>query len=367
MRLLLLADPGSIHTVRWARALSDKGISVYIFGLSVYDSQLYDGSDVQIFTENITPLGFLNKLSYLTAVGRLKRLIKKINPDIVHAHYASSYGLLGRLSGFKRLIISVWGTDIYDFPKKSFLHRWLLKYNLGGASIILSTSVAMAAETRKYARDKFIEITPFGIDPDFFRPFTAVASSEAIVIGTVKSLYPVYGVDTLIKSFAILKSQRTGLSLKLIIAGDGHQKQHLLSLAKTLNVDKDVLFLGKVPHEDVPQILNTFDIYAALSNEESFGVAVVEASACELPVVVSDAPGLNEVVVNGKTGIVVPRKDPEAAAAAFDRLIQSPSLRHQMGIEGRKHVMRFYDWNANTRLMIEIYNRLLNSEDHNKS
>ena len=92
---------------------------------------------------------------------------------------------------------------------------------------------------------------------------------------------------------------------------------------------------GPVPHEKVPDILGQLDIYVAASRWESFGVAVLEAAACGLPVVVSDVGGLPEVVEHGITGFVVRREDPGSVADALIRLVSSGELRRRMGDAAR--------------------------------
>ena len=128
----------------------------------------------------------------------------------------------------------------------------------------------------------------------------------------MKTLAATYGIDLLIQAFSTLVAdpllQADGLAqrLRLLIVGDGPEYATLTSLAQTLGVSAVTTFAGVVPHCDVPAWLNRLDIYVAASRQESFGVAVLEASACGLPVVVSAAGGLPEVVRSGETGFIVP-------------------------------------------------------------
>lgn len=363
MRILLLSHPGSVHTFRWAKSLAEKGHSIYVFGLSAFlpgDSITHDDYlKTSVETSWVSRKGLLG---FPMAVREVKRLIRQWKPDIVHAHYATSYGLLGRLSGFRPLLISVWGADVFDFPKASPAHRYIFKSNLLSAAGILSTSHIMAKETRKYIpNDKEIEVIPFGIDLKRFRNDQTVLKSGAITIGTVKALFKKYGIDILIQSFYILKTMHPELTLQLVIVGEGNDEANLKALTKELGMADCVFFKGRAPHSSVPEILKSFDIFAALSvdDSESFGVAVVEAEACGLPVVVSDAGGLPEVVEDQVTGIVVPKKDPQRAAEAFERLVVNKELRIQMGNNGRKRVEQYYNWDNNVDQMVAVYKRIL--------
>ena len=154
-------------------------------------------------------------------------------------------------------------------------------------------------------------------------------------------------------------------SREILGAADPQADVELLAMAdqllKELGIADVTTFVGQVDHQGVPAQLAEIDIYVALSrlDSESFGVAVLEASAMALPVVVSDAGGLPEVVVDGQTGIVVKRDDPAAAAAALEELVLDPERRTAMGAAGRRHVEEKYSWGASVELMESVYRSLL--------
>lgn len=362
MKVLLLADCNCIHTVRWAKALYEHSIDVVIFSLSDCEVNDYNDTGVRVFSasRSVDRTNVLKKISYLFATRRLKQLIDKEKPDILHAHYATSYGLLGALSRFQPYIISVWGTDVFDFPKKSFFHRHILKYNLNKASRVLSTSNAMAHETSQYVKNDII-ITPFGVNLDHFKPkqVDSLFNKDDIVIGTIKTLETVYGIEYLIEAFRILKNDFPSLPLKLLIVGDGSQQIKYKNMVQELDLSSSTIITNKVPHDQVPLYLNMLSIYVALSKRESFGVAVIEASACCKPVVVSDVGGLPEVVQHQVTGFVVPTENPEAAAEAIKSLVEDKSLREAMGKNGRARVQKLYNWENNVLQMINIYRSIL--------
>ncbi len=364
MKLLLLSDHSSSHTIKWANSLSNEKDSVCIFGLSSYNKNVYN-NNIKIYSVGFNPdrmrdVKSFSKFYYLKALPVLKKIIKEFNPDILHAHYATSYGLLGALSGFHPFIISVWGSDIFDFPKKSILHKLVLKYNLSKADKILSTSSAMAVETQLYTSKK-IEITPFGVDLDVFKKNDVknLFNKNDIVIGTVKALEKDYGIDYLIKAFGIIKNKYPELSIKLLIVGGGSLENNLKLLCKELDIKNHTIFTGKIDFAKVPDYYNMLDVYVALSNNESFGVAIIEALACEKPVVVSNVGGLPEIVKNEHTGLIVPAKDTKKLALAIERLIMDKNLRTTLGENGRKRVIKYFNWKDNVQQMIGIYNALI--------
>jgi len=364
MKLLLLSDPNSPHTIKWAKSLAKNNIDIIIFGLGDFTVKDYDGiSNIQVKTLNETVTrdeGAFAKLKYLKALPTLKQVIKDFKPDIVHAHYATSYGLLGALSGFHPFILSVWGSDVFSFPLKSRLHKMMLKYNLKKADKILSTSHVMAKETKLYT-NKNIEVTPFGIDMKQFRPMEveSLFNKSDIVIGTVKTLENKYGIEYLIRAFKIISDRYQKLPLKLLIVGGGSLESNLKSLVKELNIENKTLFTGRVPFTDVPKYHNMLSVSVSVSNSESFGVAIIEASSCGKPVVVSNVGGLPEVVEDGVSGFVVPPRDPQKTAEVIDKLLLNKNLREKIGKNGRDRVKRLYNWDDNVKQMIRIYKELV--------
>lgn len=354
MRVFLLSAANNIHTIRWANGLASKGIDVKVCSLHDMDDS----------NERFSPQVTVNILKskppqgYFLAVKELNKIILDFNPDILNAHYATGYGNLARLLSFQPYILSVWGSDVYDFPQKSILHKWLLKKNLMVATSIASTSHCMAKEVLKTLDTKHIFITPFGIDHKLFIPDRKSNRDESrIVIGTVKTLEEKYGIDILIQAFSLVREMIDYPNVKLEIVGKGSQLDSLKQLVVNLNLQEHVEFKGFIEHSALPMHLNNFDIYVALSrlDSESFGVAILEASANGLPVVVSDADGLKEVVVNESTGFVVSKNNVKQAAEKLLLLIQNSKLRVSMGDAGRKHVIDNYTWERSLDIMIQAY------------
>nr|WP_258096167.1 glycosyltransferase [Salinibacter sp. 10B] len=184
---------------------------------------------------------------------------------------------------------------------------------------------------------------------------------EEIVIGTVKKLEHKYGVDILIRAFANLRSNLAtehpdvAKALRLLIVGGGALREELETLAREKGVGAVTTFVGAVPHAKVPTYLRTLDVYVAASRAESFGVAVIEASSCQCPTVVSNVGGLPEVVEDGETGIVVGRGDVESTIKALRKLVLDPTARQKMGVAGRSYVKKFYSWSSCLDRMEEVY------------
>jgi L-malate glycosyltransferase len=361
-RILLLSDVNSSHTKKWAGGIALLGYEVHIFSLTLPVTSWYDEKGIYLtvgINENKSAKSDLSKLGYINAITRLKKLIAEIKPDIVHAHYATSYGLLGVLSGFHPFIISVWGSDVFDFPNRTFFHKQLLRWNLRHADVIFSTGKILAEECSKYTNTE-IKLTPFGIDIEKFRKHRSERNDE-IVIGIIKSLEKTYGIEYLIRAFEIAKRKLPDVRTHLLIVGSGSREAEYRQLVNELDISPFVTFTGSIPHEAVPAMQNAIDIFVCPSLQESFGVSVLEACACEVPVIVTAAGGLKEIVLDGVTGLIVPVADEYALAAAMEKLANNKSLREELGKNGRRNVLENYDWQKNLQVINDIYTKIISA------
>lgn len=350
--ILLLSAANSVHTVRWANAFVERGRTVHL----VTQHAPIQGLSPSV---HVWRLPHRNGLGYLLNGGRLGRLIARIRPDVVNAHYATGYGTLARSVGRVPLVLNVWGSDVFDFPAMSWAHRALVQRNLRRADAVVSTSEVMARRTREICTGlRSLTVIPFGVETDRFSPrVSPVDTSREVVIGTVKTLASKYGIDTLIEAFArTLAATPANITLRLRLVGGGGERLRLEAMVQGLGIKDQVEFVGAVDHARVPDELRKLDIYAALSREdsESFGVAVIEASACALPVVVTNAGGLPEVVQAGHTGFVVPKEDPVSAADRLLELVNDAALRHRLGAEGRLFVQQRYEWSGCVDRMLAL-------------
>ena len=354
-----LADASNPHTIKWCNFFKNKGYNIHVISLNDGD---IEGVTVHKFSFNVKELkneSPFKKVKYITAISEIKKIVNKIKPDILHAHYASSYGLIGSLLNYHPYVISVWGTDIYEFPNGGFIQNKIIRYNLKKADYIFSTSKDMARETNKYT-DKKIYITPFGVDMDFFSKIEKNKKNK-FTIGTIKTLEKKYGIDYLVKGFKLVK-ENNNEDIVLKIAGSGSQMDNLVNLVDELDLKDCVEFLGRIPLNQVADTFNTFDIAVFPSLRESFGVAAIEAQSCEVPVIVSNVGGHPEVVIDGETGIVINPKSPEEIRDAILKLLEDEKLRANIGKKGRNFIKENYEVNSNFNDIDKIYKKILNEK-----
>jgi L-malate glycosyltransferase len=369
MKICFLANAASIHTIRWVNSMSERGHEVYLVTINNYDSgKIHEKIHVKKLPIP-APFGY-----YLNAI-QLRGFLKEIKPDIINAHYASGYGTLARLANSNPYLLSVWGSDVFDFPYESKFKYKLIKKNLKAADQIASTSNIMKKQTLSLIKpNQPIKVTPFGVDTVKFRPSKSIKSNKnTITIGTVKSMEDKYGIEFIIKGTAELikilreNNQKDIISkIRLLLVGDGSKIEEYRNLVENLGLSDITTFTGKVDHNDVPKYLNNLDIYVAPStlDSESFGVAIVEASACEVPVIVSNVGGLPEVVKNGETGYIVEKENSHHISEKLFELIMDEDKRRLFGKQGRHFVMGNYDWEKNVDIMENVYKSLIEKKNN---
>ena len=354
MRILLLAPANSIHTIKWANAFSERGHEVFLTSLSDHRA------DLDKLSAKVT-LHYLSKgggKGYYLCAGELKKYFKKIKPDVVNAHYASGYGTLARMAGIHPLVLNVWGSDVYEFPYKGKYQNIVIKRNINNADAIASTSNCMAEEVRKVLNRPETEITivPFGVDVNRFRPEPERTEKDHFLFGTVKLLSYNYGIDLLIRAFALFKKRweaegSKGKVPRYFICGRGPDRTDFEKLVNDLSLDGDIEISDYIPNEVLPSVINSFDVSCYASVQESFGVSVVESMACGIPVITTETDGFREVSEEGVTGLFVHSRDEKEFADRMWELYNDDTARKLFGENGRKRVLELYDWQKNVSIL----------------
>ncbi|MEP0828310.1 MAG: glycosyltransferase [bacterium] len=350
-RVVILGNASSVHIIRWANGIARAGFEVHLISLG--------GAPIEgINTIIVEPVQF-RRLSYITNLMKVKRLIKSLRPDILHSHYATGYGLWGAASGFHPHIITVWGSDILAFPS-NFILRAVLKKILLSADCLTAAGKFLCRATAELIPNgkEMVCNVPFGVQlPELVIPRSP---DETVKLIYLKGHERIYGPDILLRAMRLaLDSMPT---LRLTMAGRGRMTPQLRSMADELGLKEAVSFPGFIEHDRVFRLLAEHDLMVMPSRQESFGVAALEASAAGIPVIASAVGGIPEVVIDGATGLLVPPESPERLAEAIVKLAADASLREKLGNAGRKFVAENYRWDDNIKQMIEIYNSLMKSQ-----
>lgn len=358
-KVLIIGDAASPHLSRWVVLLHSRGYSLAVFSFRKPAAEIASLKGVIFRTVETLPSTFssslISKFSYLRAMPALRRFAREFCPDIVHAHYASSYGLLAARLNLHPLVLSVWGSDVFAFGER-LPGRMILRYNFSRTDLILSTSEVMKQRIAEFT-SKDVTVTPFGIDTDLFYPGEEDCpyfKDADCVFGMVKTMENIYGVDLVLRAFKKVMGVFPDKKLRLLLVGGGSDFDAYKHMADEFGLNDFVHFTGRIPQDDVPRHHRMIDIFLNPSRQESFGVSVLEAMSCGKPVIVSDAGGLREIVVDGENGRYCKAGDADELADRMSELLSRPDLAGQLAMNARSWVMKNYNKKDSDERMIRV-------------
>lgn len=371
--------PGGIGNVAAfnARELAKLGHEVEIF-TPKYKEVEEEIKDLKI--NRIKPLLKYGNAAFLPA---LHWMLKDF--EIIHLHYpffggAETIWLYRRKikkTGAKIVLhyhMDVVGQGIFktifSFHKKILLPKII---KLADKVIVTSTDYGKNSDLAKWMfknPKKFYEL-PNGVDTDLFFP---APKDEALIkknninpddkvvlfVGGLDQAHYFKGVEYLVEAMSRLRDKN--YNWKLVIVGKGELVKHYQSLVSQLRIDRQVIFSGYVPSEDLPKYYNLADVVVlpSIDKSEAFGLTLIEAMACAKPVVASNLVGVRSVVDDQTNGLLTEPKNIDDLATKINYLLTNSDVASQFGQAGRKKVEEKYDWGRIGDELERLYKEILN-------
>jgi glycosyltransferase involved in cell wall biosynthesis len=286
------------------------------------------------------------------------RVLRKIKPDIVHAQSLIS-GMPALLSNRLLKIPYV----IYGRGSDVYLPDWFTKLTAKGILKNASTVIALTEHMKDamqaiYSRD--IIVVPNGINLNEVAEKETEGGNPSKRVLFVGRLHPVKGTQYLLGAMSIV--HRELREAKLILVGDGEEREHLETLTDNLGIRECVEFAGRVPHERVKDYMNRAEVFVLPSLSEGFPVTILEAMACGLPVVATRVGGVPDIIKNGTNGYLVDTMNQEQIAEALLNLLQDKQLRKDISENNREGVRR-YRWDAVAATLEGVYQKSLRTSE----
>lgn len=316
----------------------------------------------------------INPILDLQALFSLYRIFLQEKPAIIHTH-TSKAGILGRwASFFARVPIVVHtphGHIFYGYHGKVKTKVFILVEKV--TAIITDRIIALTKREKEdhiqfniSKPDKFVVIHSGVNLEDFSKNFDNTEELKGdlgipitdSIVGTVGRLVEIKGHRYLLDAARLVLNKMPNTTFLLI--GDGYLMTELISHASAMGIENKVIFAGW--RSDVPQLINTFDIFVLSSLNEGMGRVLVEAMAMGKPIVASDIGGIPDLVKDGANGILFPPRDVDAMAEAILKLLLDRELRRKMGNEGKKLAYPAYDTSVMVRKIEGLYEKLLRGE-----
>lgn len=309
-------------------------------------------------------------ISYAHFVSRYAIKNIKPKPDLIHAHfsYPDGFGMIGLAKRWNiPLVISALGTIERQVAYEGSQTSKQIIEALNFANRVLSVSEDLKLHIVNLGiNENKVIVVPNGVDTEKFKPLgkenarnllnLPVDKNIVLFVGALRSIK---GVDYLIEAAKSFVNKNTELYM---VGRDDGLKKNLVKMTYELKITDFVKFIGPVNHEDIPLWISASDILVLPSLSEGRPNVVLEALACEVPVVATDVGGIPELMINGETGYLVPSKNSLELSQKVNKLLENENLREKMGKIGRKSVIqRGLTWEAHAKKTVDIYSELLQS------
>jgi len=348
MRLCIAGSAASEHVSRWVRHFVGRGHDVHVVSVS---EGAVPGATYHRLGWGAG--GFLRRAaSYVKMAVSLRKVLEELGPDLVQAHFAYTYGALVARAGFHPSLLVTQGSDVILPTARDRAVRALAACAVRHADVVTGNCDFQVAAARALGAAGSVYRLPYGVDLERFAPRQRDGDGDGFRIGIFKRLEPLYRHRDLLDAFAAVVQAHP--AARLAIVGDGRLRGRLEAQAVRLGIRNSVEFLGMVPHERVPDIMATLDAVVLTSLSEGLPNMVLEAFAASLPAVATAVGGVPELVLEGRTGLLVPARAPQALSDAILRLAADVAARLRMGQAARELVETEYDCRRNTQRMEQV-------------
>lgn len=299
----------------------------------------------------------------LSAAVKLARIARDHEVSLIHTHNekAQFYGALAGLLAWVPVVHTKHGKNSTDW-------RSILRNNLAArlCKKIVAVSCDAAEQCVKTEMVPVAKVMTIlnGVDTMRYSRFIDQVESRRLlgynpdvpIIGVVARLALVKDHAALLAACRLIKNDAH--EFRLLVVGDGPLRGELEALAVSLGLEDEVTFTGS--RSDVPELMQAMDVFVLSSRSEGISLTLIEAMACELPIVATSVGGNPEVVMAGETGFLVPSNDPAALAAKIIQLLKSPEMRQKLGIQGRRRAEREFSLSRATAQYANLYHSILN-------
>jgi glycosyltransferase involved in cell wall biosynthesis len=329
---------------------------------------LKEFGDFEIITWELKKSGkgfrnrFLRLLEFFTCIFDIKKIIKQHQPYMVIAERSTSYGFLAAICGVRPIAIAQQGiTDLWPINKTTYYFKKAIQnFAYKKADLIHAWGEAMAVSMRKHNVDMSkVMILPKGINLSKFENENFATDSRIQAIVT-RSLYPEYCHATILKAFSILNKKN--IDFELTIVGDGNQNRILQELSKKLKINHKVVFTGRIPNTELPNLLQKSNFYISMPTTEGVSSSLFEAMASSCYPIVTDIAGNQAWIKHRQNGQLIEVNNYQLLADeilwAFDNL----EYRKKVVQNNRTFVKQNANYAINMKSISEKYHELINTK-----
>jgi len=336
MRICLIADATSVHTQRWVSYFVQHGDEVHLITYEAPNTPI-EGVELHVIKSLFNSL----YLAFIPRHVKIYLLVRRLQPDIIHAHFISKFGFHAAFLGRHPVVISAWGDDILIIPYWSKLLWYFTKISLKRADLIYAASkdiMNKIIDNFEISSEKVI-INTHGVDVELFHPLPNKFALNEIVVFSNRNFYPVYNIKTLVDAIPLTISKNS--NVKFWIMGKGPEENKLKQHAIAIGVNQYIDFIDWIDFKDMPTYLNSCDIYVSTALSDGTPVSMLEAMACGRPCIITDVGGVSEWIKDDVTGLLIKPEQPKELAKKIIELANNSERRGMMGNNARNLVLKF--------------------------
>ncbi len=345
MKKLLLVGSNTIHTYKYLEM-----VAFYFDEILLITDSKREG-----FSYNSICLDFsLNSKVILKTPKKIAQIIRDFEPSLIHIHQANSYAYY-TLSASKNYdiptVLTTWGSDILLVPKKGFLLKRMVKYNLKKANYLTADSIFVAEEIKRLQPAvKEVLIANFGID------VSKLELEKENIIYSNRLHKKLYRIENIIKTFKNFIQKREEENWKLVIAGSGEDTDKLKQLIEDLALSAKVDFVGWVDKAQNESWYSKARIWVSIPESDATSISLLEAMYCGCIPIVSDLPANKEWIVDGVNGIIIQNLEEDFFERAL--LLNESDLQkvnfERIEQDGTKEI--------NAKKFIHLYDKILKND-----
>lgn len=362
MKVLYFSNDYSPHDHRFLSAIQDGGHEAFHVRLEsnlrqTEDRPVPDGVQIVQWAGGQRKFRWLDVPRYVLS---LRRVIKQIKPDLIHAGPIQTCAFIAVLTGFHPILTMSWGYDLVKIVHQNSWMERITRYVLRQSTYFTSDAKVTRDKAVSYGMnpDRTV-VFPWGVDLARYIPknWQSEKQVKPFTLFCNRAWEPIYGVDVLARAFVKAAGSRPELSLMLL--GGGSLGARIRQILLSGGVLDKVTFGGQVSQNELPRWYHWADVYISPSHVDGSSVSLMEALASGLPCLVSDTPGNREWVIEGENGWFFPDGDADALAATILQVFDERKSLSKIGQAARAVAEERADWTKNSAKLMQAYQQAI--------